>query len=85
MLDAGVWMEREAMLHLLWVTQQYRLASMDAWLSSTFVAFPTTVSSLTSLQSVSPHSAVIPTLRLLHNPETPALSLCAFQGTCIPV
>ena len=46
-------------------------------------AFPTTSSSLTSLQSISPQSTAALTLRLLHNPLTPAPSHWAFQGTCV--
>ena len=48
-------------------------------------AFPTTISSLTSPQSVSPHSTGALALGLLHNPYTPAPSCCAFSGTCVPV
>ena len=48
-------------------------------------AFPTTVSSLTSPRSVFPQSTAALVLGLLHNPQTPAPSHCAFQGTCIPV
>ena len=47
--------------------------------------FPTTISSLTSPQSVSPQSTAALALRLLHDPQTPAPSCCTFQGTCIPV
>ena len=49
------------------------------------MAFPTTVSSLTSLQSVSPQSTAALTLGLLHNPYTSAPRLCTFQGTCVPI
>ena len=48
------------------MTQQYRLASMAAWLSSQ--AFPTTISSLTSFQPISPQSTAALALGLLHNP-----------------
>ena len=48
-------------------------------------AFPPTFSSFTSLQSVSPQSTAALALGLLHNPETPAPSCCAFSGTCVPV
>ena len=47
--------------------------------------FPTTISSLTSPPSVSLQSSAAFTLRLLHNPQTPAPSCCAFQGTSVPV
>ena len=59
---------------------------MLPWLpSSPTQAFPTTVSSLTSPQSISPQSTAALALRLLHNPKTPTPSHCAFQGTCVPV
>ena len=48
-------------------------------------AFPTTVSSLTSPQSVSPQSTAELTLGFLYNPSTPAPSHGTFQGTSIPV
>ena len=47
-------------------------------------AFPSSVSSLPSPRSVSPQSTAALALRLLHNPKTPAPSLCAFWGTSIP-
>ena len=70
---AGMWGEswyvgRERLwgwLYPLRVTQQYRLASMAAWLSSTGIS--TQISSLTTLQSVSPQSTAALTLGLLHN------------------
>ena len=55
---------------------------MAVRLSSTF---PTTISSFTSPQSVSPQSTAALTLGLLHNPYTSAPSYCTFQGTCVPV
>ena len=48
-------------------------------------AFPTTVSSLTSPQSISPQLTAALALGLLHNPQTPAPSCCTFQGTCVPI
>ena len=48
-------------------------------------AIPTTNSSLTSPQSVSPQSTAAFALGLLHNPYTPAPSLCTFQGVYLPV
>ena len=48
-------------------------------------AFPATISSLTSPQSISPQSTAALTLGLLHNPYTPAPSHCTFQGTSILV
>ena len=83
MLDAGLWMEREAMLHPLWVTQQYCLTSMAAWLSSTGISHHNLLHHLPSI--CFSHSTATHTLGLLHNPEIPAPSYCAFQGTCIPV
>ena len=47
-------------------------------------AFPSSVSSLPSPRSISPQSTAALALRLLHNPKTPAPSLCAFWGTSIP-
>ena len=48
-------------------------------------AFPTTTSSLTCPQSISPQLTAALALGLLHNPQTPAPSRCTFQGTCVPV
>ena len=48
-------------------------------------AFPTTISSLTSLPSVPPQSTAALALGSLHTPQTPAPSRCTFQGTFIPV
>ena len=66
-----------------------------AWLSSITLlpwlpsfppqAFSTSISSLTSPQSISPQSTEAPTLGLLYNPQTPAPSRCTFPGTYIPV
>ena len=65
------------------MTQQYCLA---AWLPGfPPQAFPTTISSLTSPQSVSPLSTASLTLGLLHNPSTPAPRRFSFQGTCMSV
>ena len=47
------------------------------------LAFPTTISSLTSPQSVSPQSTAALALGLLHNPLAP--SCCPFQETSISV
>ena len=60
------------------MTQQYRLASIAAWLSSTGFS----------------HHSLLPLIAWIHfstgnsSPRpgiAPAPSLCAFQGTCIPV
>ena len=48
-------------------------------------AFPTAISSLMSLPSVSPQSTAALALGLLCNPYTPAPSHCAFQETSFPV
>ena len=83
--DAGTWRER-----------RYGDGSTPyAWLSSITLfpwlpgfppqAFPTTVPSLTSPQSVSLQLTAALTLGLLHNPKTPEPSYCVFQETCIPV
>ena len=63
------------------MTQQYRFASLAAWLSSTGIS-PVN-SSLTSPQSISLQSTAALALGLL-SPQTPAPSHCALQGTCIP-
>ena len=47
--------------------------------------FPTMISSLTSPGSTSPQSTAPLALGLLHIPETPAPSHCAFQGALVPV
>ena len=48
-------------------------------------ASPTTISSLTSPQSVSSQSTATLAPGSCHTPQTPAPSSCAFQGTCVPV
>ena len=65
------------------MTQQHRLLP---WLPGFLPqAFPTTVSSLTHPGSVSLQSTAVLALGLLHNPQTPAPSLCGFHGTCVSV
>ena len=64
-------------------TQQYHLASVAARLSPQ--ACPTTVTSLTFPRSISLESTAALALELLHTPQTPAPSHCAFQGTLVPV
>ena len=49
------------------------------------LAFPITVFSLTSPQSISLQSTAALTLGSLHTPQTPAPSHCTFQGTLVPV
>ena len=48
-------------------------------------ALPTTISSFTSPQSISPQSIAALTLGLLRNSKTPAPRCCAFLGTRVPV
>ena len=77
--DAGLW-EREAMVMAppLCMTQQWLPGFPPQ-------AFPTAISSLKSLPSVSPQSTAALALGLLCNPYTPAPSHCAFQETSFPV
>ena len=67
----------------LHVTQQYHLASMAAWLSSTGISHhdlcPHIPSIHLSAVNSSPHPRIAP------QSQTPAPSHCTFQGTCIPV
>ena len=65
------------------MTRQYHLASMLAGFHPQALA--TTISSLTSPGSISPQSTAALSLGLLHTPQSPAPSLCAFQGTLFPV
>ena len=65
------------------VTQQYRLASMAAWLSSTGISHHNPLP--TFPQSIFLQSTAALALGLLHSPQTPAPNHCAFQGTCVPV
>ena len=62
------------------MTQQYRLASMAAWLSSTGISYHSLLS-----QSVPLQSTALLTLESFHIPQTPAPSHCTFRGTLIPV
>ena len=65
--DAGVWRERRWWwLHPLHMTQQYCLASMAAWLSSTGISHHSLI--LTSPWAVCPQSTAALSLGLLHNP-----------------
>ena len=82
--DAGVWGERLwGWLHPLHMTQQYRLASMAAWLSSTSI----------SHHSLLPHIPLVclsavnssPCHGIAPQSLTPTSSFCAFQGTCVPI
>ena len=79
-------MERERLwcwLHPLRVTQQHRLASMAAWLSSTGISHHDLLPHIPSI-CLSGVKAPL-TLGLPHNPQTPAPSHCTFQGTSVPV
>ena len=70
-------------LHPLCVTQQYGLASMAAWLSSTGISHHRLHAHISSLCLAQSTAALA--LGSLHNPQAPAPSRCAFQGTCVPV
>ena len=76
---------REAMVVAppLHVTQQYRLASMAAWFSSTSIPHHSLLPH--TPQSISLQSSAALTLGVLHNAQTPAPSPCGFQRTCVPV
>ena len=79
--DAGKWGERRLVMALP--------PTHDSAVSPCFhgfppQAFPSSVSSLPSPRSISPQSTAALALRLLHNPKTPAPSLCAFWGPSIP-
>ena len=70
-------------LHPLCVAQQYHLASMAAWLSSTSISHHSLLPHicLVCLSAVnsSPHHGIAP------QSLTPTSSFCAFQGTCVPI
>ena len=84
--DAGVWGQKEAILMALLPMHDSAVSTLLPWLPGfPPQAFPTTVSSLTSPRSLFPQLTAALVLGLLHNPQTPAPSHCAFQGTCIPV
>ena len=82
---AGVWGERGygGWLHpLAWLSS----VALPPWLPGfPPPAFPTTISSPTSPQSVSLQSTAALTLGLLHNSLTPAPSRCPFHETSVPV
>ena len=83
--DAGMWGERgcsDGFTHYLWLSSIALLPCLPGFPPA---AFPTTVSSLISPQSVSPQSTAALVLGLLHNPQTLAPSHCAFQGTSVPL
>ena len=82
--NAVVWGEKRLWwLHPLHMTQQYRLASMAAWLSSTSI----------SHHSLLPHIPLVclsavnssPCHGIAPQSLTPTSSFCAFQGTCVPI
>ena len=63
-------------------------STCDSATSSCFhdcLAFPTTISSVTSPWSISPQSTSALALGLLHKPKALAPSCCTFQGACVPV
>ena len=63
------------------MAQQYRLASMAAWLSS--ISHHSLLPHIPSIRLSTVNSS--PRLGLLHNPLTPALSHCPVLGTSVPV
>ena len=83
--DAGVWGERgygDGSTPYAWLSS----IALLPWLPGfPPLAFPTTISSLTSPQSVSPEPTAALALGPLHTPQTPAPGFCTFQGTLIPV
>ena len=83
--DAGMWGERgsgDGSTPYAWLSS----ITLLPWLPSfPPQAFPTTIYSFTSPPSVSLQSTAALPLLLLHNPQTPAPSLCAFQRTHVPV
>ena len=83
--SAGIWEERgygDGSTPYVWLSSITLLPWLPGFPPK---AFPTTISFLTSPLSVSLQSTAAPTLGSLHNPETPAPSHWAFQGTRVPV
>ena len=83
--DAGVWGERgygDGSNPYAWLSSITLLLCVPDFPPQTF---PTTISSLTSLGSVSLQSTAALALGLLHNPSISAPSHCTFQETCVPV
>ena len=70
-------------LHPIHMTQQYRLASMAAWLSSTGISHHNLLPHFPWSVSLQLTAAV--TLGLLHNPYAPPPSCCPFKGNCVPI
>ena len=69
------------MLHPLWVTQQYCLTSMAAWLSS--ISHHSLLPHIPSIRLFTVNSSA--RLGLFHNPLTLAPSHCPVLGTRFPV
>ena len=81
---AGVWGKRDYSDGFSpHVTQQYHLASMAAWLSSSGISYHDLLLHIPSIHLFAINSSPCP--RLFQNPHTPAPYSCTFQGTCIPV
>ena len=81
-----VWGERKRLwswLHPLHVAQNYHLVSMDARLSSTGISHHDLLPHIPLIHLSTVNSS--PSPGIAPNPQTPAPSHCAFQGTLIPV
>ena len=64
------------------MTQQYRLASLAAWLSSTGISHHSPLPHIPSIRLSTVNSS--PCTGIAPQPQTPAPSRCPFQETCIP-
>ena len=82
--DAGMWGERLwGRLHPLHMTQQYRLASMAAWLSSTGISHHNFLSHIPSVRLSAVNSSPLP--GIAQQSLNSSSSRCTLQGTCVPV
>ena len=82
--DAGMWGERSCdVAPPPTLTQQYRLASLASWLSSTGISHHSLLPHIPLICLLQSTAAL--TLGLLHKRYAPAPSCCPFQGTCVPV
>ena len=79
--DASVWRERGSSPYV-WLSSIALLPWLPGFPPR---AFPTTIFSLTSPQSISTQSTAALALELFRNPWTPAPSRCRFQKTHVPV
>ena len=83
--DAGAWGEREAMVMASPSTCDSAVSPcFHGCLAFLHRHFPPQSPPSHPLGSISPQSTAPLALGLLHNPQTPARSRCAFQGTFIP-